>query len=150
MRKTLLLLTAGAGALIITGCAGPEHKLARGIDNTLEVVRWGDMRHSVEENAVFSSPDVDYTYGAVHGFDQSVTRIGLGLYEVVTFPIPNPPSWNYKAVCTNYIPVNPQYPESYRPGLVSGTTFDTDTYTGFSGGDVAPWVPGSRFKVFDN
>ena len=28
--------------------------------------------------------------------------------------------------------------------------FDTDTYTGFSGGDIAPFLPGSRFKVFDN
>ena len=28
--------------------------------------------------------------------------------------------------------------------------FDTDTYTGFSGGDVAPFIPGSRFRVFDN
>jgi hypothetical protein len=28
--------------------------------------------------------------------------------------------------------------------------FDTDTYMGFSGGDVAPFIPGSRFRVFDN
>jgi hypothetical protein len=28
--------------------------------------------------------------------------------------------------------------------------FDTDTYVGLSGGDVAPFMPGSRFKVFDN
>jgi len=28
--------------------------------------------------------------------------------------------------------------------------FDTDTYVGYSGGDVAPFVPNSRFKVFDS
>lgn len=150
MRNTLLLLMAGAAAVVITGCSGPEHKLARGFNNTLEVVRWGDLRHDVEADAVFSSPDVDYAYGAVHGFNQSLSRIGLGIYEVVTFPIPNPPHWNYKPVCTKYIPASPQYPESYKPGLISGSTFDTDTYTGFSGGDVAPFVPGSRFRVFDN
>ena len=29
-------------------------------------------------------------------------------------------------------------------------TFDVDRLTGFSGGDVAPWFPGSRFTIFDN
>ena len=33
---------------------------------------------------------------------------------------------------------------------MSDALFDTDTYTGFSGGDVAPLFPGSRFSVFDN
>jgi putative exosortase-associated protein (TIGR04073 family) len=151
MRKTVLLFSAIAAAATLTGCSGPEQKLSRGLNNTFEVVRWGDMRHDVESDAVFSTPDVNYTYGAIHGFNQSVTRFGLGLYEVVTFPIPNHPThWDYKPVCTNYIPTSPQYPESYKPGLISGSTFDTDTYTGFSGGDVAPFVPGSRFKIFDN
>jgi hypothetical protein len=27
---------------------------------------------------------------------------------------------------------------------------DTDHSMGFSGGEVAPWFPGSRFRVFDN
>ena len=27
---------------------------------------------------------------------------------------------------------------------------DTDTYVGFSGGDVMPLVPNSRFKIFDS
>jgi putative exosortase-associated protein (TIGR04073 family) len=145
MRKMIFLFAVAAIAVGITGCAGPEQKLSRGLSNTFEIVRWGDLRRSVEQNAVFSSPDVNYTYGLVHGFDQSVSRIGIGLYEIVTFPIPA-----YHPVCTNYIPVNPQYPESYRPGIISDSTFDTDTYTGFSGGDVAPFVPGSRFSIFDN
>ena len=41
-------------------------------------------------------------------------------------------------------------PESYKPSSYSDAMFDTDTYTGFSGGEVAPWIPGSRFKIFDN
>jgi hypothetical protein len=45
---------------------------------------------------------------------------------------------------------DPVFPESYKPGLVSDALFDTDTYTGFSGGDVAPWFPGSRFSIFNN
>lgn len=155
MRKSLPFLVAVVATAVLTGCKGPEQKLARGFSNTFEVVRWGDMRHSVEENAVFSSPDVNYSYGAIHGFDQSITRIGLGIVEIVTFPIPNPPhgnsqDWNYKPMATSYIPASPQYPESYKPGIISGSTFDTDTYTGFSGGDIAPFVPGSKFRIFDN
>lgn len=149
MRKTLLLLSAVVVSLAMTGCKGPEQKLARGYNNLYEVVRWGDLRRGMEQDAVFSTPDVDYSYGAVHGFTQSISRIGLGVCEMVTFPIPNPPNWDYKAVCTNYISASPQFPASYKPGIISGSTFDTDTYTGFSGGDVAPFIPGSRFQVFD-
>lgn len=145
MRKLFFLFAAAVVAVGMTGCAGPEHKLARGLDNTFELVRWGDMRRSVEQNAVFSAPDVSYSYGVVHGFDQSICRAGLGIYEVVTFPIPS-----YNAICTNKVPVTPQYPASYRPGLISGSTFETDTYTGYTGGDIAPFVPGSRFNIYDN
>jgi hypothetical protein len=42
------------------------------------------------------------------------------------------------------------YPDSYKPRLLSDSTFDTDTSLGFSGGDVMPFVPGSRFHIFDN
>jgi putative exosortase-associated protein (TIGR04073 family) len=145
MRKMFFLFVAVVAAVGVTGCSGPEHKLARGLDNTFELVRWGDMRRSVEQNAVFSEPNISYSYGFIHGFDQSISRAGLGIYEIATFPIPS-----YKPVCTNYIPINPQYPDSYRPGLISDSTFDTDTYSGYAGGDIMPFIPGSRFNVFDN
>ncbi len=145
MRKLIFLFAVAVTAVGLAGCAGPEQKLSRGLSNTFEVVRWGDMRQSVEQNAIFSTPDVNYSYGVVHGFDQSVKRIGLGIYEVVTFPIPA-----YHPICTNSVPVVPQYPDSYTPGIIADTTFQTDTYTGFSGGDIAPLMPGSRFEIFDN
>ena len=46
---------------------------------------------------------------------------------------------------------DPAFPDSYKPGLFSDALFDTDTYTGFSGGDVAPWFPAaaSRFSTTD-
>jgi putative exosortase-associated protein (TIGR04073 family) len=143
MRKTIFLLAALAATVTLTGCQGPEQKLARGMDNTMEVIRWGDMRRSIEQEAIFSAPDISYSYGAIHGFDQSIKRIGLGVWEVVSFPFPP-----YRPIFTNSVPAAPQYPDSYQPGLISGSTFDTDTHTGFSGGDVAPFVPGSRFAVF--
>jgi putative exosortase-associated protein (TIGR04073 family) len=144
MRKLIFLFTVTA-AVVLTGCSGPEHKLARGLDNTMELVRWGDLRQSFEQSAVFSSPDVSYSYGMIHGIDSSIKRAGLGVFEVATFPIPS-----YQPILTDYVPAHPQYPASYKPGLVSDSVFDTDTYTGYSGGEVAPLLPGSRFKIFDN
>ena len=145
MRQLIFLFAAIVSLAIFTGCAGPERKLARGWDNTMEIVRWGDMRRSVEQEGVFSGPDYTYTYGGIHGFDQSVSRIGLGIFEVVTFPIPS-----YDPILTTKVPAIPQSPESFKPGLIDDPTFSTDTYTGYSGGDVAPFIPGSRFRVFDN
>jgi len=146
MYKLILPLAAGAVALFATGCTGPEHKLGRGLSNTYEIVRWGELRRSVEENAIEPIPGQGY-YGFCHGFDRSLARTGIGLMETVTFPIPTP---TYDPIFPNYMSPDPVFPLSYQPGLVSDAMFDTDTYTGFSGGDVAPWVPGSRFSIFDN
>jgi len=145
MRKLILPLAAVAVALFATGCTGPEQKLGRGLSNTYEIVRWGELRRSVELNAIEPYPGTG-DYGFIHGFDRSIARTGIGVFEVATFPIPTP---DYKPICTKYFSPDPVFPESYKPGLISDALFDTDTYTGFSGGDVAPWFPGSRFTIFD-
>jgi putative exosortase-associated protein (TIGR04073 family) len=140
-----LLALAALAAVFTSGCTGPEEKLGRGMSNVFEAARMGELRRSVEQTAVFDSPGVGYTYGAVHGFDKSVARTAMGVYEMVTFPFPP-----YQPLFTSYIKPGPVFPESYTPGRISEGLFDTDTYMGFSGGDVAPFIPGSRFKVFDN
>ena len=146
MRNVISLLAlAGLAALFTSGCAGPEQKLGRGISNTFEITRFGEMRRSIEQTAVFESPSAGYTAGVVSGFNRTLARTGLGIFEIATAPFPP-----YHPIWTRYLSPGPAYPESYKPGLISETTFDTDTYTGFSGGDVAPYIPGSRFRVFDN
>ena len=146
MRNKLFLLGGGAAlALLAAGCAGPEQKLGRGISNTFEITRFGEMRRSIEQTAVFESPSAGYTAGAVSGLNRTLARTGLGIFEIVTAPFPP-----YHPIWTSYLSPGPAYPESYKPSLISDSTFDTDTYTGFSGGDVAPFIPGSRFRVFDN
>lgn len=145
MRKLIFPLLAVCAALFAAGCAGPEQKLGRGVSNSWDIIRLGEMRRTVEQTSILDSPSEGYTTGMIRGFDRSVARTGLGLYEIVTFPIPP-----YHPIATKYFTPNPVYPESYKPGLISNPLFDTDTYTGFSGGDIAPFVPGSRFKVFDN
>lgn len=144
MRKSLSLLGAVAIlAVFATGCAGPEKKLGRGFNNLGEATRWGEMRRSMEQAGVWDGRHAAYGGGFVSGFNRSVVRIGTGLYEIVTFPIPS-----YDPVLTKYQTPEPNYPDSYKPGLPDNATFDTDTALGFSGGDVAPLVPGSKFAVF--
>lgn len=145
MQKSLALLGAVLVAgFLATGCAGPERKLGRGFNNFYEIVRGGEMRRTVEQAALFDSP-YPGCGGTVRGFNRTMARTGIGLYEIVTFPIPS-----YDPVATKYLKPNPVYPDSYKPRLAASSLYATDTAIGFSGGDVAPWCPGSRFRIFDN
>lgn len=131
-------------AIIATGCAGPEKKFGRGVNNIYEPVRLADMRRSIEQNALTPSEDHNYHTGVIRGLNKTLARAGVGIYEIVTAPFPP-----YDPVFTNYLTPSPQYPDSYKPGLFEDSIFATDTSIGFSGGEVAPFIPGSRFHVFD-
>ncbi len=167
MRIASQLCVLGLAALFSAGCAGPEKKLGRGMLNVTEIARMGEMRRSMEQTALYENTDTVYTTGLIRGFNRTIVRTVMGAFEVATFPIPTPtydawftpkskvyPDENVRnksypfggMVLTEY----PTYPDSYRPGLVADSTFHTDTSLGFSGGDVAPFMPGSRFKIFDN
>ena len=146
MRKLIssAMATVAIG-LLATGCAGPEEKFGRGLSNVTEFARLGEIRRSMEQTALLESPDMGYTTGFVRGFNRSLARTGVGLYELVTAPFPP-----YDPVFTDYLTVDPVYPDSYRPHLLADPTFGPDVSLGFSGGDVAPIIPGSRFRIFDN
>ncbi len=144
MRKTLPFLAALVVVVLTSGCANVEQKFSRGCSNMTEFARLGEIRRSMEQTALFDEPGHHYTLGFVTGFNKSLVRTGVGVYEVVTCPLPP-----YDPVLTDYITPSPVYPDNYTPGIIAGSTFETDTHMGFSGGDVAPFIPGSRFKVFD-
>ena len=144
MRKTLPLLATLVVAALATGCASSQKKLGRGMSNSVEFVRMGEIRRSVEQTALFEQPGGHYASGFVQGFTKSLARTGVGVYEIVTFPFPP-----YGPVFTDYLSPDPVYPDNYRPDIIEDSLFATDTNMGFSGGDVAPFVPGSRFKIFN-
>lgn len=151
MRKNIYLLGAALlVAVLVPGCAGPEQKLGRGLNNFYEPIRLADLRYSIEQTAVYDSPGASYTTGVVRGLGKTVARAGVGLYEIVTAPFPNRRDRDYGPVCTNYLTPKPTYPDSYKPGLFEDSVFATDTSIGFSGGDIAPYIPGSRFRIFDS
>ena len=145
MRNTFTLLAslAMAGALL-TGCAYTEKKLGRGMSNMTELVRLGEMRRSIEQTALFDQPGGHYATGFLRGLNRTLARTGVGLYEVVTAPFPP-----YDPIFTDYLSPNPVYPDNYRPGILDDAMFATDANMGFSGGDIFPYIPGSRFKIFE-
>ena len=163
MRRTALVLGFGLVAGLFVGCAGPEEKLGRGIRNTTEFLRGGQMRRSMEQTALWEGPDAAYTTGFIRGFNRSMTRTVIGIYEVITFPAPpygplltsSYDLYPDESVRTKLYPYgglvlegDPPYPANFKPKLVSDSMFDTDTALGFGGGDVFPKVPGSRFRIF--
>jgi hypothetical protein len=53
--------------LFTAGCAGPEQKFGRGMSNTFEIVRMGELRRSVEQTAIFDSPTHRLHHRFIHG-----------------------------------------------------------------------------------
>ena len=152
MRNSLTLLASVAALILLgAGCASTpqgfafEQKFGRGLRNATEFARGGEIRRSMEQSGLFDGPDMAYTTGFIRGFNRTLTRTGVGIYEMITAPFPP-----YEPVFTDYMTVNPVYPDSYHPHLLADPTFGPDTALGFSGGDVAPIFPGSRFRIFDN
>jgi putative exosortase-associated protein (TIGR04073 family) len=143
MRNSLLILSSLLSlAVLATGCANVERKFGRGMANTKEIVRFGEYRRSLEQGAVFYSPDYTYNTAAIHGFNRTLARTGIGIYEVVTAPFPP-----YGPVCTRHFSTEPVFPDNYKPDIMADSMFETDTHIGFSGGPIAPAIPGNRFQV---
>lgn len=115
------------------------------MNNAFDIVRGGEMRRTMEQTALFDGPDVAHTTGFIRGFNRTLARTGIGLYEMITAPIPP-----YDPIFTDHFAPYPVYPDNYQPGIMADSLFTTDSNLGFGGGDVAPFLPGSRFHVFGN
>jgi putative exosortase-associated protein (TIGR04073 family) len=113
--------------------------------NTFEIVRGGEFRRTEEQTAIFQGHDSAATTGFFRGVNRTLARTGIGVYEVVTAPLPP-----YGPVFTDHFAPGPVYPDNYTPGVLDDSMFATDTESGFSGGDVLPMIPGSRFRIFDS
>ena len=145
MRNILpFLATLAIAGALTSGCANTEKKFGRGMSNMGEIARLGEMRRSIEQTALFEQPGGHYATGFIRGLNKTLARTGVGVYEVVTAPFPP-----YDPVFTDYLSPNPRYPDNYAPDIIDDSLFATDVNMGFSGGDIAPYVPGSRFKIFN-
>ena len=151
--------------LLVVGCSGPEQKFSRGVGNVTEFARLGEMSRSMEQSALWEGTSKAYTTGFMRGVHRSVSRTAVGLWEVATFPFPSYephlleqhrlyPDYSIRTYKSPWggltLPERPGRPDSFRPALISDTIFSTDTSLGFSGGEVFPFLPGCRFRVFED
>ena len=142
MRKSFLFLSTIALSLLVSGCANTERKFGRGMSNAFEIVRGGEFRRTMEQTAITDGPDAAYSTGFIRGMNRTLARTGVGVFEMVTAPLPP-----YDPVCFS---AKPAYPDNYQPTIMADSMFSTDTCLGFSGGNALPIIPGSRFHVFNN
>ena len=160
MRKTATLLTAFVAIAFLTGCDGPSRKLGRGINNFSEPFRMGELTRSIEQTGLWEGPHQAYTTGLIRGLNRTFARTAIGFSEILTFPIPTPDydpyffpnKWfqdPFKKVEVDEFRADLNYPDNYRPAKHHDPIFSTDTGVGFSGGELLPFIPGSRFRVFE-
>lgn len=65
---------------------GPTRKLGRGLSNL--VFGWSEVYVSVAKTNTEEGNSAAAGYGVVRGVGRSFARMGVGLYEVLLFPIP--------------------------------------------------------------
>ncbi|MBI3996755.1 MAG: exosortase system-associated protein, TIGR04073 family [Candidatus Omnitrophica bacterium] len=66
-------------------------KLTRGAINT--ITGWVELPKRIHETTVESGAAAGFTWGLLRGIGHGFIRTAAGLYEVVTFPFPAPPSY---------------------------------------------------------
>ncbi|MBM3846805.1 MAG: exosortase system-associated protein, TIGR04073 family [Verrucomicrobia bacterium] len=162
--KLTVIATLATAAFFITGCAGPEQKLGRGIRNATEFARLGDVQRSIEHTALWDSPSQTYTTGVIRGLNRSLARTAYGVYDIVTFPFPGyeakytPKGYiapDHSVATTKYpygglrLPENPTGPTGAPTGLPSDPIMDSSGELGLGGGPVGRSIPGNRFNVFN-
>jgi putative exosortase-associated protein (TIGR04073 family) len=160
MRKIATLMTAIVAIAFLTGCDGPTRKLGRGLNNFSEPFRLGELQRSIEQTGLWEGQHNAYTTGILRGLNRTLARTAIGFSEIVTFPIPTPDydpyffpdKWfqdPFRKVEIDGFTEELAYPDNYRPGKHHDPIFATDTSVGFAGGELIPFIPGSRFRVFE-
>lgn len=156
--RILTLLAFMVATTALTGCGGMERKLGRGLNNSMEIFRGGEMTRSIEQSGIWDGPDTAFTTGMIRGFNRTMARTAIGLSEIVSAPFPPydpyhfPEKWFMDPstrVKAEPFSNTPPTPDSYKPRLFSDMIFSTDARVGFSGGEVIPLIPGSRFRTFE-
>ena len=92
MRQRMMLGTALALAVALTAPAAwaqnPIHKAGRGIVNILTC--WIEIPKNLHLGTQEENPLVGVGWGLLKGTGLAATRLLIGAYETVTFPIPYP------------------------------------------------------------
>ena len=128
MRELTAKLIPICGAvLLLASCAeGPQEKLGRGIVNSMEIFRMGEMRRAITDTGVLDSPNLEFTTGVIRGANRTMLRTAYGFYEVFTFPWPNHKPKDYGPIFFYGNPAlknsSPVYPDAYKPQILADET----------------------------
>ncbi len=69
----------------------PIHKAGRGVSNVLAC--WIELPKNLHLGTQEDNPVTGAAWGLIKGFGLGVTRLAVGAYEAVTFPIPYPKAY---------------------------------------------------------
>lgn len=169
MLKPIAYLSLLAVPVFFAGCAGPERKLGRGINNLTEFTRFGEVSRSVEQTTLWEGGAKGRTTGFIRGFNRGMARTFIGVAEVATFyaPWPKDGGWSYDACYTPDGPLYPDYsmatynedwggmrlpeyggaPDSFSPGWTAQSGMDTDGEMGITGGSIISPYPFGKFRI---
>jgi hypothetical protein len=156
--------------MLVTGCAGPEKKLGRGLANITEIARGGEMARSFEQTTLWEGGQKAHhggfdpwvqSHGGAHG-----DRCGRG-GDVLSRRGRRMAEWTYDAVYTPDGPLYPDYsvatytepfggmrlteypatPDSYHHAWQATSALDTDGHMGITGGAIIPFFPFGKFQI---
>lgn len=72
----------------------PGHKCVRGVGNILS--GWLEIPLSIYETSFEENSFIGMTYGLAKGFGKAIARTSVGVYELLSFPLPFPE--NYRPI----------------------------------------------------
>lgn len=70
---------------------GAATKLGRGVVNV--VTGWVEIPKRIYETSAMQGNAAGWTWGVLRGLGHGFVRTAAGIYEVVTFPVPQPPDY---------------------------------------------------------
>ncbi len=92
MRRRLLMAGMIGGLVLVAGsCAwaqDPIHKAGRGVVNVL--TGWIEVPKQIHVGSREDNPVIGFGKGLARGVGLTVLRMGVGVYEALTFPIAYP------------------------------------------------------------
>ncbi|MCX5679797.1 MAG: exosortase system-associated protein, TIGR04073 family [Candidatus Omnitrophica bacterium] len=100
MKKVSIFIVAVLLIVVVVSsgyCSGPAEKLSRGISNILTFPC--EIPYQISETNKQNGLTTAIGYGTLKGIFMAGVRVLMGVYEVITFPIPAP--GNFEPIMTD-------------------------------------------------
>src|SRR3989338_2256692 len=88
LASSIIVVAVISGFQACAWAQDPIHKAGRGITNILTC--WIELPKQIHMGSQEPNPVSGLAWGLIKGAGLTVLRVGMGLYEAVTFPVPYP------------------------------------------------------------